>query len=143
MTDSITPRSLNEQTKVANLDEAKQAIQSIEAQLLELKACIRSIEAVQAPPQFTPEQLRALARKFFALGAERQADSVSYNTINPSVEMSGEDGEGFSWSFKGEVEVDGYDLQYCDPVEFEECLIRDEEIDEVIKQESDKTQVGQ
>ena len=66
MTDSITPRSLNEQTKVANLDEAKEAIQSIEAQLLELKSCIRSIEAVEAPPQYTPEQLRALARKFLA-----------------------------------------------------------------------------
>ncbi len=143
MTDSITPRSLNEQTKVANLDEAKEAIQSIEAQLLELKACIRSIEAVEAPPQLTPEQLRALARRFFVLGAERQADNVSYNTINPSVEMSGEDGEGFSWSFRGEVEVDGIDLQYCDPVEFEEGINRDEDIDEVIKQESDKTQVGQ
>lgn len=141
MTDSITPRSLNEQTKVANLDEAKEAIQSIEAQLLELKSCIRSIEAVEAPPQYTPEQLRALARKFFVLGAERQADSVSYNTINPTIELSGEDGEGFSWSFRGEVEVDGTDLEYCDPVEFEECIIRDDEIDSII--ESDKTQVGQ
>jgi hypothetical protein len=143
MTDSITPRSLNEQTKVANLDEAKEAIQSIEAQLLELKSCIRSIEAVEPLPQYTPEQLRALARKFFVLGAERQADNVSYNTINPSVEVSGDDGSGFSWGYRGEVEIDGFDLQYCDPIEFDDVVITDEEIDEVVKQESDKTQVGQ
>lgn len=132
MTDSITPRSLNEQTKVANLDEAKEAIQSIEAQLLELKSCIRSIEAVEAPPQYTPEQLRALARKFFALGAERQADNVSYNTINPSVDLSGDDDSGFSWGYRGEVEIDGYDLENCDPIEFNDVVITDEEIDEVI-----------
>jgi len=134
MTDSITPRSLNEQTKVANLDEAKEAIQSIEAQLLELKSCIRSIEAVEPPPQYSPEQLRALARKFFVLGAERQADNISYNTINPSVDLSGDDDAGFSWGYRGEVEIDSYDLENCDPVEFEECTITDEEIDEVIGQ---------
>lgn len=117
----------------ANLAEANEAIKSIEAQLLEVKSCIRSIEAVQAPPQFTPEQLRALARKFFVLGAERQADNVSYNTINPSIDLSGDDGAGFSWGYRGEVEIDSFDLQYCDPVEFEECIIRDEEIDSIIE----------
>ena len=115
-------------TTEANLREAKQAIESIEAQLLEVKACIRSVEAVQYPV----EHLRALARKFFKLGAERQADNISYNSINPSVELSGEDGEGFSWSFSGEVEVDSHDLQYSDPIEFGQCVISNEEIDEVI-----------
>ena len=118
-------------TTEANLREAKQAIESIEAQLLEVKACIRSVEAVQSPT-YTTEQLRALARKFFVMGAEAQADNVSYNSINPSVEISGEDGEGFSWSFRGEVEVDSYDLQYADPVTFAKCIITDDEIDEVI-----------
>ena len=118
-------------TTEANLREAKQAIESIEAQLLEVKACIRSVEAVQSPT-YTTEQLRALARKFFVMGAEAQRDNISYNSINPSVEMSGEDGEGFSWSFRGEVEIDSYDFQYADPITFEECIITDEEIDEVI-----------
>jgi len=118
-------------TTEANLAEANEAIKAIEAQLLEVKACIRSIEAVQQPSLST-EQLRALARKFFVMGAEAQADNVSYNSINPSIDISGEDGEGFSWSFRGEVEVDGYDLQYADPVTFEECVITDEEIDENI-----------
>jgi len=118
-------------TTEANLREAKQAIEAIEAQLLEVKSCIRSVEAVQSPT-YTPEQLRALARKLFVMGAEAQADNVSYNSINPSIEISGEDGEGFSWSFRGEVEVDSYDLQYADPVTFEECVITDEEIDRVI-----------
>lgn len=118
-------------TTEANLREAKQAIEAIEAQLLEVKSCIRSVEAVQSPT-YTPEQLRALARKFFVMGSEAQADNVSYNSINPSIEISGEDGEGFSWSFRGEVEVDSYDLQYADPVTFEECVITDEEIDRVI-----------
>lgn len=118
-------------TTEANLREAKQAIEAIEAQLLEVKSCIRSVEAVQSPTH-TPERLRALARKFFVMGSEAQADNVSYNSINPSIEISGEDGEGFSWSFRGEVEVDSYDLQYADPVTFEECVITDEEIDRVI-----------
>lgn len=118
-------------TTEANLREAKQAIESIEAQLLEVKACIRSVEAVQSPT-YTPERLRALCRKFFVMGAEAQADNISYNTINPSVEMSGEDNHGFSWSFNGEVEVDSYDLENMDPIEFGDCIITDGEIDEVI-----------
>ena len=122
-------------TTEANLREAKQAIEAIEAQLLEVKSCIRSVEAVQSPT-YTPEQLRALARKFFVMGSEAQADNVSYNSINPSIEISGEDGEGFSWSFRGEVEVDSYDLQYADPVTFEECVITDEEIDRVINEQA-------
>ena len=122
-------------TTEANLREAKQAIEAIEAQLLEVKSCIRSVEAVQSPT-YTPEQLRALARKLFVMGAEAQADNVSYNSINPSIEISGEDGEGFSWSFRGEVEVDSYDLQYADPVTFEECVITDEEIDRVINEQA-------
>lgn len=126
-------------TVEANLAEAKQAIESIEAQLLEVKSCIRSVEAVQDPPM-SKDVLRALARKFFKLGAERQADNISYNSINPSVELSGEDGEGFSWSFSGEVEVDSHDLQYSDPIEFGQCVISNEEIDQVISEHTGKTQ---
>jgi len=140
MTDSITPSSLNEQTKVANLDEAKQAIQSIEAQLLELKACIRSIEAVEAPPQFTPEQLRALARKFFVMGAEAQQDNFECPDIEPYVYLDG-NADGLRWTFEGHVDIEGD--SYSDNVEFNDVVISDEDIDEVIKQESDKTQVGQ
>ena len=138
MTDS-TPRSLNEHTTEANLAEAKAAIEAIEAQLLEVKSCIRSVEAVQSPTH-TTEQLRFLCRKFFVMGAEAQADNVSYNSINPSIEISGEDGEGFSWSFRGEVELDSYDLENMDPVTFEECVIGDDEIDEVISKNTGNTQ---
>jgi hypothetical protein len=74
------------------------------------------------------------------MGAEAQADNVSYNSINPSIEISGEDGEGFSWSFRGEVELDSYDLENMDPVTFEECVIGDDEIDEVISKNTGNTQ---
>lgn len=140
MTDSITPSSLNEQTKVANLDEAKQAIQSIEAQLLELKACIRSIEAVEAPPQFNPEQLRALARKFFVMGAEAQQENFECPDIEPYVYLDGYS-DGLRWNYEGHVSIEGE--TYSDEVQFNNVVITDEDIDEVIKQESDKTQVGQ
>lgn len=140
MTDSITPSSLNEQTKVANLDEAKQAIQSIEAQLLELKACIRSIEAVEAPPQFNPEQLRALARKFFVMGAEAQQENFECPDIEPYVYLDGYS-DGLRWNYEGHVSIEGE--TYSDEVQFNDVVITDEDIDEVIKQESDKTQVGQ
>ena len=140
MTDSITPRSLNEQTKVANLDEAKEAIQSIEAQLLELKSCIRSIEAVEAPPQYTPEQLRALARKFFVMGAEAQQEKVIGSDIDPYIYLDG-NADGLRWSFEGNVNIEAD--YWVDEVEFDNVVITDEEIDEVVKQESDKTQVGQ
>ena len=132
MTDSIS--SLNEQTKVANLDEAKEAIQSIEAQLLELKSCIRSIEAVEAPPQFTPEQLRALARKFFVMGAEAmQEDSGYRETEFSGIEFEG-DGDGLSWSFRGDVTIGRHELEYADPISWAEPVIPDDEIDEVIGQ---------
>ena len=140
MTDSITPRSLNEQTKVANLDEAKEAIQSIEAQLLELKACIRSIEAVEAPPQYTPEQLRALARKFFVMGAEAQKENFDCPDIEPYVYLDGYS-DGLRWNYEGHVSIEGE--TYSDEVQFNEVVITDDEIDEVVKEESDKTQVGQ
>jgi hypothetical protein len=140
MTDSITPRSLNEQTKVANLDEAKQAIQSIEAQLLELKSCIRSIEAVEAPPQYTPEQLRALARKFFVMGAEAQQESFDCPDIEPYVYLDGYS-DGLRWNYEGHVSIEGE--TYSDEVQFNNVVITDDEIDEVVKEESDKTQVGQ
>ena len=129
MTDSITPRSLNEQTKVANLDEAKQAIQSIEAQLLELKACIRSIEAVEAPPQFTPEQLRALCRKFFVMGAEAQQESFECPDIEPYVYIDGYS-DGLRWNYEGHVSIEGD--SYSDEVKFNNVVITDDEIDEVI-----------
>lgn len=138
MTDSITPRSLNEQTKVANLDEAKEAIQSIEAQLLELKSCIRSIEAVEAPPQYTPEQLRALARKFFVMGAEAQQESFECPDIEPYVEIDGHS-DGLRWDYSGQVWIEGD--SYSDEVRFLDVVISDEDIDSII--ESDKTQVGQ
>jgi hypothetical protein len=140
MTDSITPRSLNEQTKVANLDEAKEAIQSIEAQLLELKACIRSIEAVEAPPQYTPEQLRALARKFFVMGAEAQQESFDCPDIEPYVYLDGYS-DGLRWNYEGHVSIEGE--TYSDEVQFNNVVITDDVIDEVVKEESDKTQVGQ
>ena len=140
MTDSITPRSLNEQTKVANLDEAKEAIQSIEAQLLELKACIRSIEAVEAPPQYTPEQLRALARKFFVMGAEAQKENFDCPDIEPYVYLDGYS-DGLRWNYEGHVSIEGE--TYSDEVQFNDVVITDDEIDEVVKEESDKTQVGQ
>ena len=140
MTDSITPRSLNEQTKVANLDEAKEAIQSIEAQLLELKACIRSIEAVEAPPQYTPEQLRALARKFFVMGAEAQKENFDCPDIEPYVYLDGYS-DGLRWNYEGHVSIEGE--TYSDEVQFNDVVITDEDIDEVVKEESDKTQVGQ
>ena len=140
MTDSITPSSLNEQTKVANLDEAKQAIQSIEAQLLELKACIRSIEAVEPLPQFTPEQLRTLARKFFQLGAEAQREDFDCADIEPYVYLDGYS-DGLRWNYEGHVYIAGD--SYSDNIEFNSVVITDDDIDKVIKQESDKTQVGQ
>ena len=140
MTDSITPRSLNEQTKVANLDEAKQAIQSIEAQLLELKSCIRSIEAVEAPPQYTPEQLRALARKFFVMGAEAQKENFDCPDIEPYVYLDGYS-DGLRWNYEGHVSIEGE--TYSDEVQFNNVVITDDVIDEVVKEESDKTQVGQ
>ena len=140
MTDSITPRSLNEQTKVANLDEAKEAIQSIEAQLLELKACIRSIEAVEAPPQYTPEQLRALARKFFVMGAEAQKENFDCPDIEPYVYLDGYS-DGLRWNYEGHVSIEGE--TYSDEVQFNNVVITDDVIDEVVKEESDKTQVGQ
>lgn len=129
MTDSITPRSLNEQTKVANLDEAKEAIQSIEAQLLELKSCIRSIEAVEPPPQYTPEQLRALARKFFVMGAETQQENVGAKDIDPYIYLDG-NADGLRWSFEGNVNIEAD--YWVDEVEFDDVVITDEEIDEVI-----------
>lgn len=140
MTDSITPSSLNEQTKVANLDEAKEAIQSIEAQLLELKSCIRSIEAVDTPPQFTPEQLRALCRKFFKLGAEAQREEVRGRDIEPYVYLDGF-GDGLRWNFEGEVNIDAD--TWLEEVEFNDVSMDDDEIDAYIKEETDKTQVGQ
>lgn len=140
MTDSITPRSLNEQTKVANLDEAKEAIQSIEGQLLELKSCIRSIEAVEPLPQYTPEQLRALARKFFVMGAEAQQEDFECPDIEPHVEIDGHS-DGLRWDYSGQVYVEGDSYAYN--IKFNDVVITDEDIDEVVKQESDKTQVGQ
>ena len=49
---------------------------------------------------------------------------------------------GFNgWSFEGNVNIEAD--YWVDEVEFDNVVITDEEIDEVVKQESDKTQVGQ
>ena len=115
-------------TTEANLREAKQAIESIEAQLLEVKACIRSVEAVQSPT-YTTEQLRALARKFFVMGAEAQQESVRCGDIEPHVYLDGYS-DGLRWTYEGEVSIEG--SQYEDEVEFNDVVITDEEIDENI-----------
>lgn len=117
-------------TTEANLREAKQAIESIEAQLLEVKACIRSVEAVQSPT-YTTEQLRALCRKFFVMGAEAQADNISYSDCEFRVEVEGS-GDGLSWTYRGDVYIDAYDIEQQDPITFGDCVITDEEIDEHI-----------
>ena len=112
-------------TTEANLREAKQAIESIEAQLLEVKACIRSIEAVQHPP----EQLRALARKFFVMGAEAQQEAVRGRDIDPYIYLDG-NADGLRWSFEGNVNIEAD--YWVDEVEFDNVVITDEDIDEVI-----------
>ena len=115
-------------TTEANLAEAKEAITAIEAQLLEVKACIRSIEAVQQPTLST-EQLRALARKFFVMGAEAQRDEVRGSEIEPYISISGES-DGLRWSFE-----DYYSISpdyWVDEVRFDDVVISDEDIDEVI-----------
>lgn len=117
-------------TTEANLREAKQAIESIEAQLLEVKACIRSVEAVQSPT-YTPEQLRALARKFFVLGAEAQQENFDCPDIEPYVYLDGY-ADGLRWSYEGEVSIDGD--SYSDRVEFNDVVITDEEIDNHLSQ---------
>lgn len=112
-------------TTEANLAEANEAIKAIEAQLLEVKACIRSIEAVQSPT-FTTEQLRALARKFFVLGAEAQQESFDCPDIEPYVYIDGYS-DGLRWTYEGQVSIEGD--TYSDSVEFNDVVITDEEID--------------
>ena len=127
------------QTVEANLAEVKQTIEAIEAQLLEAKSCIRSIEAVQQSPP-PPEQLRALARKFFVMGAEAQQENVRARDIDPYIYLDG-NADGLRWSFEGNVNIDAD--YWLDEVQFDNVVITDDEIDEVVKQETDKTQVGQ
>jgi hypothetical protein len=112
-------------TTEANLREAKQAIESIEAQLLEVKACIRSVEAVQSPT-YTTEQLRALARKFFVMGADAQQESFDCPDIEPYVYIDGYS-DGLRWTYEGQVSIEGD--TYSDSVEFNDVVITDEEID--------------
>ena len=126
-------------TVEANLAEAKQAIESIEAQLLEVKSCIRSVEAVQDPP-LSKAVLRALCRKFFVMGAEAQAENISYSDCEfRGIEIQG-DGDGLSWTYSGEVDIDGWEIEQQDPITFGDCVIDDEEIDEVISEHTGKTQ---
>jgi hypothetical protein len=126
-------------TVEANLAEAKQAIESIEAQLLEVKSCIRSVEAVQ-DPSIPKDVLRALCRKFFVMGAEAQADNISYSDCEfGGVEVEGS-GDGLSWTYRGDVYVDAYDIERQDPITFGDCVISDNEIDEVISKHTGKTQ---
>ena len=115
-------------TTEANLAEASEAIKAIEAQLLEVKACIRSIEAVQQPSRST-EQLRALARKFFVMGAEAQRDNFECPNIEPYIELDGYS-DGLRWDYSGRVYIEGD--TYEDEVQFGDVVITDEAIDEVI-----------
>ena len=115
-------------TTEANLAEANEAIRAIEAQLLEVKACIRSIEAVQSPT-FTTEQLRALARKFFVMGAEAQQENFECPDIEPYVEIDGYS-DGLRWNYEGRVSIEGD--SYSDEVRFNGVVITDSEIDAVI-----------
>ena len=108
-------------TTEANLAEANEAIKAIEAQLLEVKACIRSIEAVQQPSLST-EQLRALARKFFVMGAEAQQESFECPDIEPYIYLDGF-GDGLRWNYEGHVSIEGD--SYSDEVQFLDvvCLL--------------------
>lgn len=115
-------------TTEANLAEAKEAITAIEAQLLEVKACIRSIEAVQQPTLST-EQLRALARKFFVMGAEAQRDDFQCPDIEPYVEIDGHS-DGLRWDYSGPVWIEGH--TYADNIEFGDVVITDDDIDEIL-----------
>ena len=112
-------------TTEANLAEATEAIRAIEAQLLEVKSCIRSIEAVQHPP----EQLRALARKFFVMGAEAQQEAVRARDIDPYIYLDG-NADGLRWSFEGNVNIDAD--YWVEEVQFDNVVITDEDIDAVI-----------
>jgi hypothetical protein len=131
MNDTNTPRSLNEQTKVANLAEAKQSIQSIEAQLLELKSCIRSIEAVQSEPQYTKEKLAKMLREAYNLGATAQEESMTVRTNNWSdvinVHVDMEEG-GFR--YYGEVEIDSDTVR--EAVTFNDHDMTDEQVEEIL-----------
>lgn len=115
-------------TTEANLAEANEAIKAIEAQLLEVKACIRSIEAVQQPSLST-EQLRALARKFFVMGAEAQREEVRGSEIEPYISIDGES-DGLRWSYEGYHTISPD--YWVDEVRFNDVVISDEDIDEVI-----------
>ena len=133
MSDSTQPPVVNDpiqKTVEANLAEVKQTIEAIEAQLLEAKSCIRSIEAVQQPT-FTTEQLRALARKFFKLGALAQREEVSGSEIEPYIYLDGES-DGLRWSYEGYTTI-GPDY-WVDEVNFNDVSIGDDEIDEVLGQ---------
>lgn len=133
MSDSTQPPVVNDpiqKTVESNLAEVKQTIEAIEAQLLEAKSCIRSIEAVQQPSLST-EQLRALARKFFVMGADAQRDDVSANDIDPYIYLDG-NADGLRWSFEGEVNIDAD--TWLEEVRFNDVTITDNEIDEVLGQ---------
>ena len=133
MTDSITPGSLNEQTKVANLDEAKQSIQSIEAQLLELKSCIRSIEAVQTEPQYTKEKLAKMLREAYNLGATAHEENmhVQTNSWSDAVEVHTEvESSCGAFRFYGDANVDADTIK--EAVSFIDHNMTDEQVDEII-----------
>ena len=129
MTDSNG--SLNEQTKVANLEEAKQSIQSIEAQLLELKSCIRSIEAVQTEPQYTKEKLAKMLREAYNLGATAHEENmhVTTNSWSDAVEVHAEVEEG-GFRYYGDVNVDADTIK--EAVSFIDHKMTDEQVDEII-----------
>ena len=131
MNDTNTPRSLNEQTKVANLEEAKQSIQSIEAQLLELKSCIRSIEVVQAEPQYTKEKLAKMLREAYNLGATAHEESMTVrtNSWSDGIEVNVEVSDG-GFTYDGDVTVDSDTIK--EAVTFEDHSITDEQVEEIL-----------
>lgn len=128
-----------QKTVEANLAEAKQAIESIEAQLLEVKSCIRSVEAVQ-DPSIPKDVLRALCRKFFVMGAEAMREDSTYRETEFSdVEFDGS-GDGLSWNFHGDLTLTRWDLDRGDPISWADPVLSDEDIDEVISENTGKTQ---
>ena len=132
MNDTNTPRSLNEQTKVANLEEAKQSIQNIEAQLLDLKSCIRSIEAVQSPSQYTKEQVTDMLRQAYNLGATAHEESMNVRTDSWSdgIEVNVEVSDG-GFTYDGDVTVDADAIK--EAVTFDDHEMTDEQVEEILK----------
>ena len=70
-----------------------------------------------------------MARKFFVLGAEAQQESFDCPDIEPYVYLDGYS-DGLRWNYEGHVHIEGD--SYSDEVKFNNVVITDDEIDEVI-----------